>query len=225
MTKAVPFWTATGVVTLLACAQCIVPIAVSAGQNGSEVPQTAGDSTQARPHFLVRLNQEMNTGRDKVSQSFEVTTLEPIETSNGYVIRPGARIVGHISRVEPAGLMGRARLWLTFDDIDTRRGTLPIVAEVSGVPDEHSVRTGPSKEGEIEGRSEKIEQVTEATAAGAAKGSASGVTSHNAKAAAIGAANGGLAAFLASSGLGQEIELPKGTKLELALDRPLYSSR
>jgi hypothetical protein len=56
---------------------------------------------------------------------------------------------------------------------------------------------------------------------GAAKGGAAGVTSHNQKEAAMGAAMGGMAAFLASSGIGQEIDLPKGTKLDLVLDRPL----
>jgi hypothetical protein len=64
--------------------------------------------------------------------------------------------------------------------------------------------------------------VAEATAVGAAKGSAPGATSHNGKEAAMGAAAGGMAAFLASSGIGQEIDLPKGTKLDLVLDRPLY---
>jgi hypothetical protein len=222
MTKTVPFWTTTGVAVLLACAQFLIPAAALARQNRSAAPPATGDSARARPHFLVRLNQEMNTGRDKVSQSFEVTTLEPLETSSGYVIHPGAKIVGHISRIEPAGIAGRARLWLTFDDIDTRRGMLPIVAEVSSVPDEHSVRTGPSKEGEIEARTDRATQVVGATAAGAVQGSAAGVASHSAKAAAMGAGSGGLAAFLASSGLGQEIELPKGTKLELVLERPLY---
>ncbi len=222
MIKTVPFWTATGVATLLACAQFLIPAAALARQNRSAAPPATGDSAPARPHFLVRLNQEMNTGRDKVSQSFEVTTLEPLETNSGYVIHPGAKIVGHISRIEPTGLTGRARLWLTFDDIDTRRGTLPIVAEVSSVPDEHSVRTGPTREGEIEARADRTTQVAEATAAGAVQGSAGGVASHSAKTAAMGAASGGLAAFLASSGLGQEIELPKGAKLELVLDRPLY---
>jgi hypothetical protein len=38
----------------------------------------------------------------------------------------------------------------------------------------------------------------------------------------MGAAAGGVAGFLASSGIGQEIDLPKGAKLELVLDRPLY---
>ena len=63
----------------------------------------------------------------------------------------------------------------------------------------------------------------EATAAGAAMGSAAGVTAHNGKAAATGAAAGGVAGFLASSGIGQELDLPKGTKLELVLDRAFVS--
>jgi hypothetical protein len=173
-------------------------------------------------HFLVRLDQEMNTGKDKVNKKFEVKTLEPLETSSGYVLPVGARILGHISRIEPGELTGHARVWLTFDNIDTSRGTLPIVAEVSSVPGEFSVRTGDSKEGEIEARTSKGTQVLEATAAGAAMGSAAGAAAHNGKAAAMGAAAGGAAAFLASSGIGQEIDLPKGTKLELVLDRPLY---
>jgi hypothetical protein len=94
----------------------------------------------------VRLEQEMTTGKDKVNKTFEVKTIEPLQTSSGHVIPPGARIVGHVSRIEPAGLTGRARLWLTFDDIDTRRGTLPIVAEVSSVPGEFSGRARAKKE-------------------------------------------------------------------------------
>jgi hypothetical protein len=33
---------------------------------------------------------------------------------------------------------------------------------------------------------------------------------------------GGIAGFLVSSGFGQELDLQKGTKLDLVLDRPLY---
>jgi hypothetical protein len=177
------------------------------------------------PRFLVRLEQQLNTGRDRLNEKFEVKTIEPLQDSSGYVIRPGARISGHISRIEPAGLTGRARVWLTFDDIETRRGTFPIVAEVASVPDEFSVRTGESEEGEIEARSSSGTRVAESTADGAARGSAHGITDHNRKEAAIGAATGGVAAFLASSGIGQEIDLPKGAKLELVLNRPLYLSR
>ena len=56
-------------------------------------------------------------------------------------------------------------------------------------------------------------------------GSAPGVVAHNGKAAATGAAAGGIASFLASSGIGQELDLQKGTKLDLVLDRPLYLNR
>jgi hypothetical protein len=180
------------------------------------------DLVQNGTRFLVRLDQELNTSKDKVSESFEAKTVEPLETAKGHVLPAGARIVGHISRIEPGGLTGHARLWLTFDDIDMGRGALPIVAEVASVPGEYSVRQGESKEGEIEGRTIKGSDMMEATAVGAAKGGAPGVVSHNSKAAATGAAAGGIASFLASSGIGQEIDLPKGTKLELVLTRPLY---
>jgi len=225
MLKTLSFWAAGIAATLLLCGKllCLAP-AVAAQNRGAGLP-AAADLVRGGTHFLVRLDQEMNTGKDKVNKKFEVTTIEPLETLDGFVLPPGARIVGHISRIEPGGLTGHARLWLTFDDIDTRRGALPIAAVVSSVPGEYSVRQGESREGEIEARTAKGTQVLEATAVGAAKGSAPGVTAHNAKEAATGAAAGGVAGFLASSGIGQELDLPKGTKLDLVLDRPLYLKR
>lgn len=222
MPKTFPFWTAGPAAIVLLCGIFVGPIATGARQGRSAASHVSADSIQNGTHFLVRLDQEMNTGKDKLNKKFEVKTLEPLETSSGYVLLAGARILGHISRIEPGGLTGHARVWLTFDDIDTSRGRLPIVAEVSRVPGEFSVRAGESKEGEIAARTGKGTQVLEATAAGAAMGGAAGAAAHNGKAAAMGAAAGGAAAFLASSGIGQEIDLPKGTKLELVLDRPLY---
>jgi hypothetical protein len=222
MRKTFPFWAAGTAAILLLFGKFVCPMPAGARQGRNGASHAAADLVQNGTHFLVRLDQEMNTGKDKVNKKFEVKTIEPLETSSGYVLPVGARILGHISRIEPGGLTGHARLWLTFDDIDTSRGILPIVAEVSSVPGEYSVRPGESKEGEIEARTSKGTQVLEATAGGAAMGSAAGVVAHNGKAAAIGAAAGGVAGFLASSGIGQEIDLPKGTKLELVLDRPLY---
>jgi hypothetical protein len=56
-------------------------------------------------------------------------------------------------------------------------------------------------------------------------GAAPGAAKKDGKTAAIGAATGALTAFLVSSGLGQELDLAKGTKLELELERPLYLAR
>ena len=164
--------------------------------------------------FLVRLDDELSTRKHKVNKKFKGRTLEPLQTADGTILPPGARIHGHVSRLEPAGATGRARLWLTFDEIDTPSGKMPLVADVVSVPGDHSVRAGESKEGEIE-----------AAAAGAAIGAVVGATAKGGKGAAIGAAIGGVTGFLISSGMGQELDLPKGTKLELELMRPLYVAR
>jgi hypothetical protein len=113
---------------------------------------------------------------------------------------------------------------LAFDDIDTRHGHLPVVAEVSSVPGDFSVRPGESKEGEIEARTSKAKQDLEA-AAGAAMGAAAGGSAHGGMGAAIGGATGGAAGFAASSGVSQKVDLLKGTKLDLVLERPLYLSQ
>jgi hypothetical protein len=183
---------------------------------------SVSDAVPNGTHFLVRLDDELNTGKHKVNKKFGARTLEPLQTSNGYILPAGVKIRGHISRIEPGTVTGRARLWLTFDDMDTRHGRLPLVAEVSSVPGDFSVRPGESKEGEIEARTSQGAREMEAAAAGAAMGAAAGAASHGGKGAAIGAAAGGLAGFVVSSGIGQELDLPKGTKLDLVLDRPLY---
>ena len=193
-----------------------------AAQDRIEPSPSAPNLVPSGTHFLVRLDQELGTAKDKVNKKFDVKTIEPLETSAGYVLPPGTKIHGHISRIEQGGVTGRARLWLTFDEIDTRNGRLPIVAVVSSVPGEFSVRPGESKEGEIEARTSNGTRELEAAATGAALGAAAGAAAHSGKAAAIGAAAGGAAGFLASSGIGQELDLPKGTKLDLVLDRPLY---
>ena len=190
-------------------------------QSSAEAPSAAVNAIPSGTHFLVRLDNELNTSKHKVNKKFEAKTLEPLETSNGYILQAGAKIRGHISRIEPAGLTGRARIWLTFDDIDIHHGRLPLVAEVSSVPGDFGVNPGESKEGEIEARTSKGTRDLEAAAAGAAIGATVGAT-HGGKGAAMGAAAGGLAGFVASSGFGQELDLPKGTKLDLVLDRPLY---
>jgi len=213
---------APAILAIFLSGPAVISVVIPAAAQTRGTPSNSwADSVRNAPHFLVRLDQPLNTGKNKNHEIFQVRTMEPLVASNGYVLPVGSKIVGHISRIEPGGLTGRARVWLTFDDIETARGTLPIVAEVSSVPGEYSVQTGESKEGEIAARNGKGTEVAEATAMGAAKGSAPGVTSHNSKEAAMGAAVGGMAAFLASSGIGQEIDLPKGTKLDLVLDRPL----
>jgi len=175
--------------------------------------------------FLVTLETEMNTKGVKRNQEFRVRTVEPLEAGRGIYLPSGAIIRGHISRVEPAGTTGRAKLWLTFDEIHTRFGSLPIVAEVAGLPGDHSIKSGPLEEGVIEGRSSTQKDAAQAAAAGAAMGAFKGVKDKNKKEAAEEAALGALEAYLMEAGRGQELDLPKGAKLELELERALYLVR
>ncbi len=179
----------------------------------------------AGTRFLVGLLDDLNTKSAKAHQQFTVKTLESLDTPDGHAIPAGTVIRGHVSRVEPGGATGRARIWLSFDDIEIRAGWKPLVADVTEVPGEHSVKSGEIKEGEIQARTSASDRDMQAAAAGAALGAAAGAAAKNGKAAAIGAATGALTAFLVSSGLGQELELVKGTKLELELQHPLYLAR
>jgi hypothetical protein len=172
--------------------------------------------------FLVRLEDELGTKGTKENKKFKVKTLEPLEAGSGIYLPSGAEIHGHISHVEPAGVAGRAKIWLTFDEIHTKFGALPIVAEVVSVPGDHSVKPGGTPEGLIEGRSSNQHDAAEAAAAGAAIGAVKGVKDKDKKEAAEGAALGALTAYLMESGRGHELNLPKGAKLELELERALY---
>jgi hypothetical protein len=194
--------------------------------DSSSAPSFAASAVPAGTRFLVKLEDELSTKNAKENDRFKVRTLEPLESENGLAVPPGTEIVGHVSRVDPAVMTGRAKIWLTFDEIKTKNGKLPIVAEVVGVPGEHRVKPGPSKEGEIEARTSSANDDAKAAAAGAAVGAVAGATAgKNPKAAGIGAAAGAAAAFLMASGLGHELNLPKGAKLELELGRALYVAR
>jgi hypothetical protein len=212
-------------------------IGASTGQNEIALPgEQPGRSVDGERHglpietfgiapgtrFLVSLDDKLVSKGMPERAKFKVTTLEPLEAGSGFYLPAGAHVVGHISHVESAGATGRAKLWLTFDDIQTRFGRLPIVAEVVSVPGDHSVRCGPKQEGLIEGRTSTQQDAAEAAAAGAALGAVKGVKDKDKKEAAEGAAIGAITAYLAEVGRGHELELAPGTKLELELERALF---
>lgn len=190
----------------------------SASPTHPALASTVPDGTR----FLIRLEDTLSTKKHRAGKKFKARTLEPLVTTTGLLVPPGAEVRGHISRVEPATLTGRARLWLSFDDIKTRDGRVPLLADVHSVPGEHSVRVGPSREGEIEARVSRGQREVEAAVAGAAIGAVAGAATKGGKGAVIGAAIGAASGFLIASGMGQELELQKGTKIELELTRPLY---
>jgi hypothetical protein len=200
-------------------------LAPSAAQSSSQEQPPAEYMVPAGTRFLVGLGETLSTKEDKAGKRFVARTLEPLTAADGSALAVDAEVRGHIDKVEPAGKTGRARLWLTFDDIRTPAGWKPLVAELIDAPGVHSIRVMYDHEGEIMAASSKRQQEEEAVAAAALAGAAPGVVARDAKEAAIGAGIGAVTAFMITSGLGQELTVEKDTKLELVLGRALAIRR
>jgi hypothetical protein len=189
----------------------------------SSQPQDVPPNAAARgTRFLVSLQTRISTKEDKSGKQIFARTLEPIPISDGSMLPAGVQVRGHIDKVQSAGKVGRARLWLTFDDIHTASGWTPLVADLIDAPGTHSIRVLFDREGEIEAPSSKRDDEMLAMAEAAFVGAEPGLSKKDKKDAAMGAAMNAATAFMATSGLGQELTLEPNMKLELALARPLY---
>jgi hypothetical protein len=208
-------------IAILVAMMTLLGTGLVAAQLAGEGSSGFGEAVPAGVRVLIGLRDSLDTKDAKAGDSFRARTLEPLTMANGRVLAPGLDIRGHIDKVESGHKAGRARIWLAFDEIRTSRW-LPLVAVVDDVPGIHSVKVDYDREGEIEARTSKRQEEAEAAAAGAFVGAASGVAAHSGKGAAAGAAAGAATAFMVASGLGQELFLAKGTKLDLILNRPIY---
>jgi hypothetical protein len=198
----------------------------SQSQDPAPPPQDAPPDSAARgTRFLISLQTPISTKEDKAGKQFQARTLEPIVTAEGVTLPAGAQIRGHIDKIQAAGKAGRARLWLTFDEIHGSGGWIPLVADLIDAPGVHSVHVLYDREGEIRGTSSKNEDAIFAAAEAAFVGAEPGLASKNRQDAAMGGAIAAATAFMLTSGLGQELTLPQNMKLELALERPLRLSR
>jgi hypothetical protein len=202
-----------------------LPTIAQAQDSGSQSPNVAPDEVHAGTRFLVALHDKLSTKDDKRGKQFTARTLEEIVSADGTTLPTGAEVRGHIDKVVSAGKTGRAKLWLAFDEIRTQNGWVPFVAELIGTPGIHSIRVLYEHEGEIEATSSNRQTEAEAAAAGALAGASVGMAAHDNKDAAIGAAMGAAAAFMVTSGIGQEVTLDENTKLELVLERALRIRR
>ena len=191
----------------------------------SQAQDMPSDAAPRGTRFLVSLQTTISTKEDKVGKQFLARTLEPIATAEGATLPVGTQIRGHIDKIQPAGKVGRARLWLTFDEIHTSTGWIPLVADLIDAPGVHSIRVLYDREGEIRAATSKQEDAAFAAAEAAFVGAEPGIAARNKQDAAIGAAISAATAFMITSGLGQEITLPQKMRLELVLERPLYPGR
>src|SRR3954471_9673424 len=167
--------------------------------------------------FLVRLEDRLDTRKLQQGKHFKVKLGEDLIAANGNTIPRGKKIKGHVSSIEQ-GL--HTRMLLSFDEIETNHGWVPLIATITGVPGERSVKTDDA-EGEIERKGMSKRHEIEAIAIGAVLGTAAGGAAAGGKGAGIGAGAGAGAGALAGFLTDHDLRLEKGTTMEVRLDHPL----
>lgn len=181
-------------------------------------PSAAPNLIPAGTTFLVHLTDKLETDKMQAGKKFEAKLDEDLAAPNGLTIPRGRKIKGHVSQVD-RGLHGR--MLLSFDQIETQHGWMPLIATVTGVPGEHGVKSETGPEGEIEKRGVDKRRAVEAGVIGAAVGAGTGAIAGGSKGAAIGAAAGGGLGVGAGILTDRNLRLNKGQELELRLDRGL----
>lgn len=195
---------------------------VAAQAQSQDSASQAPDAAPRGTRFLISLQTIISTKEDKVGKQFQARTLEPLATAESATLPAGAQIRGHIDKIQPAGKVGRARLWLTFDEIHSPTGWIPLVADLIDAPGVHSIRVLYDREGEIRATNNTQQAAVFAAAEAAFVGAEPGIAKKDKQDAAMGAAISAATAFMITSGLGQELTLPQNMKLELVLERPLH---
>lgn len=179
-------------------------------------PATA-NTIPAGTRFIIRLADKLDTSKVKVGKNFQAKLAEDLAAPGGAIIPRGKRVKGHVSAVDRGF---HARLLLSFDEVETQHGWMPLVATVTGVPGEHAVKQSGS-EGEIARRGPSKGRMVESAAMGAGVGALGGVAAGGSRGAAIGAGVGGGAGLGAGLLTDRDLKLNKGQMLEVRLDRPL----
>jgi len=186
-------------------------------QDPAVAPQAPPNAIPEGTRFLIRLNDRLDTRKLAPGKHFKAKLAEDLVAGNGVTIPRGKTIKGHVSAVEQGF---HARMLLSFDEIDTGHGSMPLIATVTGAPGEHSVKS-PDEEGDLQRKGMSKERAIEAAAVGAGIGAVAGAVGGGGKGAGIGAGVGagvGAAAGLLSD---HDLRLEKGTVLEVRLDHPL----
>ena len=156
--------------------------------------------------FLIQLSDQLDTRTVKAGDHFHARLAEPLVAADGQTIQSGKKIKGHVSAVEPGF---RTRMILSFDEIETARGWVPLIATVTGVPGEHGLRQI-GEEGEIGRQGMSKEQIAEAIVVGAGRGAAEGEKSGGKRGAAAGAGSGAADAAVSAFESGHDLRAREG---------------
>jgi hypothetical protein len=192
----------------------LCPYSISAQE--LTLPQGTKITLELEDHLSTRLNRE--------GDAFTARVVNPVYVGERQIIPKGSIVSGSISRIlRPGRFRGKAVMNLLFRSIRVPgRPEIAIVASLSSVdPDGNS---GVKAEGSVEGESSHgrdAGRVLAPAGTGAGIGGIVGGGQGAAVGAGIGAAVG-LATVFATRG--KDLEMRRGSKMEITLDRPLVVS-
>jgi hypothetical protein len=161
----------------------------------------------------------------KAGDPVYLETMFPITVGNRVVIPVGSYVRGTITEVKRSGrVKGRAEMYLRFDSLTLPNGT---TREFTATVSQADARIpGTLKEGKIEAEGTKGRDAGTVAATGAAGTSigaiAGGASGHPGVGTAIGAGAGAVAGLIvALAQRGNEVDLYRGTEVDMTLDRNL----
>lgn len=205
------------------------PAPTQAGVPAATTPEAAAPAVKPQrilvpvgTHLPLVLHNGVSTRNAKPGDPIYLETLFPILVDGHIVIPAGSYVSGDITEAKrPGRVKGRGEIMLRLNNM-----ILPNGYAVSLLASPNDVSTGGNdsvdKEGKIKGDSDKGRDAA-TIAATTLPGAGIGAGLGGAKGLGIGAGVGaavGLAAVLLTRG--PELELPRGTTLEVVLDRPVY---
>lgn len=187
-------------------------------QPASAVP-VAPDAIPEGKRIIIKLKDTLDTRNLQQGKHFKAELREDLVTPSGLIVPRGRTVKGHVATFEH-GYTG-ARMMLAMDELETRKGWVPLIATVMGVPGDPSIKST-GEEGELTRKGPDKKRVIANAAIGAGVGAAAGAATGGSKGAAIGAAAGaGLGTGTSFLFRGSDLKLDKGTQLEIRLDRDL----
>jgi hypothetical protein len=190
----------------------------------ADTPQDVEVIVKAGTKIPLSLVNSLNTKCTVQGDRVYLETAFPVAQNGRIVIPKGSYVAGTVTEVKRAGrTKGKSEMYLRFDSLTLPNG---VTREFRSRPDSADGQDVDRQEGKISGDGNKAgdaRTVGETATAGASIGAIAGsVAGHGAMGAGFGVV-GGAAAGLAEVLLtrGPDLILPKGTTLEMVLDREL----
>jgi len=177
------------------------------GGGTAEAEKEKTETLTAGTVFVASLQSTVATDKNKVGDAIALRTIEPVRVNEMEVVPAGATIRGEVTHVDPAGrIAGGAELTLRFTTLETADGT------------SYAISCTPFR---VKGKGDAKESALEIGGGAVAGGVVGGILGGKkdiAKGAAAGAIIG---TGVAVATKGDQIVLPAGQKMKVALDAPV----